>query len=143
MLKRIALYAFALLALDAHAARVVIQVDLEARALRLETFNGNDHRVLDMGTLPVVAESFHAGSFKPNDKMYRRFRSINGTGDLGNVIFFNKGRSIRTATPEMAVRGDRTSSSIAIDPDFGSFVFDAIKRAGTENTRIIIIKRKG
>lgn len=141
MLKRMLLTGLALMTIDAYAARAVIQVDLNARLLRLETFEGNKRRKLDIGILPAVADSFHADTFVPYPKIYRRFRSIGGNVYLQNVIYFDGNRSIRTATPEAQKRGDRPSSQIAIDPDYGSLVFDTIRRVGPQNTSITIIKK--
>jgi len=143
MMKRIVLIALTLAALDANAARAVIQVDLNARVLRLETIDGNARRKLDVEILPVVAESFHRGSFTPHEKIYRKFRSLGGNVYLENVIYFSGNRSIRTASAAALARQDRTSNSIALDPDAGSLVFDTIKRVGTRNTQIIIMKGEG
>lgn len=142
MVKRMLLFALGLSAVHAHAGRAVIQVDLNARVLRLETFENGTHKKLDIQTLPVVPESFHAGEFTPSDKMYRRFRSANGNVYLENVIYFDGTRSLRTASAAALARRDRAAGAIALDPDIGDIVFTTVHRIGARNTRIIILVNK-
>ncbi|MBX3021488.1 MAG: hypothetical protein KF799_07390 [Bdellovibrionales bacterium] len=125
----------------AMGTKVIIQVDLSARMLRVEKLSGNTKKHLDSRTLPVVKDSMKAGWHRPSSvkQVYRPTR--NGTY-LENMISFNGSRSLRSSRyfEQMATDKVQTSGTIIVEPDFGMILFDTVKRYGTSNTWIYIRK---
>lgn len=121
--------------------KVIIQVDVNAGAIRVEKLEGGRRKHLDGHTLAIKKESFRAGWFKPV-RVEQHFRKKKGSTYLENVVFFAGSRTIRTSRyySEMEKAGHPVSGSVIVESDYGQILYSTVKRYGPENTWILIRK---
>jgi len=126
---------------SAAGTRIVIQVDTNAGAVRVDKVRHNTTKHIQGRSLPIVKDSWKAGWYRPI-RLERKFRTVNGNTYLENVIFLAGSRTIRTSRYFNRIAADKTpvSGTVVLEPDFGSILFETVSRYGTANTWIHIRK---
>ncbi len=141
------LLAFATGSALAAPTTIVITVDINRQRLWVEKVKGKtvkrERLLINDRILPINKDSLHAGTFRPT-RTISSYRSSNGNANLENIVFLDGGRSIRTTRhfDQVLRAGGQPSGSILLQPDFGRLLFQTVKRYGTHNTIIRIVKKR-